>query len=242
MPLGLDRVEPETIVTDPSPVAHLRILKARLVSKGDYSAPKSSEMRQLLGLPLAADGYNFDLPALAVPESEEDVVKEDSDGGEEVEVEDLLHANLLDRESLDLYKMLKGKQRELSPLSEQPKLSDTTSSLTMGSKHLIGEAPQSRRDVIAVRKQGRWFSAVVELGAAADEDAGANVGRHFKALRGEYLYNDEMNLQIVFMADALLCYISSTTGRPVIQKQLALHTYPAYQPLPPQYVRLPSNE
>lgn len=168
----------ETIVTDTSPVAHLRILEAKLIPKPNHTPPTQAEMRELLGLEVAGvDGAEQHV-SHAAPELEDD-----DDEGEEADEEELLHANLLDTQSRELMRILKGKQRALPEDGNgEPNMAEKVEAVRVSQDD---SSARQGGDVVRLKRSGRWFSAVVELGEEKGEEAGVAVRQHFESLRGK---------------------------------------------------------
>jgi hypothetical protein len=170
--------ETETIITDPSPVAHLRVIKAHLEPKVGHVVPDQEEMRRLVGLdPETATSQRNTLEG---EDREEDAENEEEDGDEE---EMLLHANVLDWESRQILQAVRKQERQsetiTSDLSTTPALEGDLEQLQ------IDEKQMSLDDVVELNRRGRWFGAVVELTQREEEEVGELMRRHFGALRGE---------------------------------------------------------
>jgi hypothetical protein len=169
--------ETETIITDPSPVAHLRVIKAHLEPKVGHVVPNQEEMRRLLGLdPETASSQRDDSGG---EDREEDAENEEEDGDEE---EMLLHANVLDWESRQILRAVRERERQLKNTSHP----SATPALEGDLEQLqLDEKQKSQDDVVELNRRGRWFGAVIELNRREGEEVGELMRRHFGALRGE---------------------------------------------------------
>jgi hypothetical protein len=169
--------ETETIITDPSPVAHLRVIKAHLEPKVGHVVPDQEEMRRLVGLD----------PETAISqrntsggEDREEDIEDEEEGGDEEEM--LLHANVLDWESRQILRAVRERERQLENTSDPSAPPALEADLE---KLQIDEKQKSQDDVIELNRRGRWFGAVVELTQREGEEVGELMRRHFGALRGE---------------------------------------------------------
>lgn len=164
-------------MTDPSPVAHLRVIKAHLEPKVGHVVPNQEEMRRLVGLdPETATSQRNTLEG---EDREEDADDEEEDGGEE---EMLLHANVLDWESRQILQAVRERERQ----SENTSDPSVTRALEGDLEQLpIDEKQMSSDDMVELNRRGRWFGAVVELNQREGEEVGELMRRHFGALRGE---------------------------------------------------------
>jgi hypothetical protein len=168
--------ETETIITDPSPVAHLRVIKAHLEPKVGHVVPDLEEMRRLLGLDpeIATSQRNTS----EGEDQEEDAENEEEEDGDEEET--LLHANVLDSESRQILHAVRERQLETTPdPSTTPAIEGDLEQLR------IDEKQKSQDDVVELNRRGRWFGAVVEFTQQEGEEVGELMRRHFDALRGE---------------------------------------------------------
>ena len=209
--------ETETIITDPSPVAHLRVIKARLEPKPGHVVPDRAEMRRLVGL---ADGDGSDVERQIA--EQEDAEGEDND-------EALLHADVLDAESRAMLRVVRegiSKTSVSTPISE---LDERLQHLDVDPDDTISP------DVTELNRRGRWFGAVVELvRQGEDEDVGALMRRQFVALRGKpfvvasYLDTPPAYILVVLM----------TLHRHSATSLARLYLDPTYQPVPGTNVRL----
>ena len=162
-----DSEETETIVTDPSPVAHLRVGKAKLVPKPDHVVPTVEEMKRLIGLDQPREH------STARSEHGSEDVEEDEDDDEM-----LLHSNLLDGESQEMVRVLQVQ----SALAEEDGLDFSMEELK------VSGSETASPDIVRVNQQGRWFSAVVELSQEVGEPTGDLMRRHFSSLEGEFSF------------------------------------------------------
>ncbi|KAH8080204.1 hypothetical protein HD553DRAFT_122492 [Filobasidium floriforme] len=188
-PLFYDRVvfdETETIITDPSPVAHLRVIKAHLEPKVGHVVPNQEEMRRLLGLD--SETATTQRNNLEGEDREEDVENEGEVG---VEEETLLHANVLDWESRQILRAVRERQSETSsdPFAT-PALEGDLQRLQFDEKQM------SSNDVVELNRRGRWFGAVVELTQQEGEEVGVLMRRHFDALR-DALRKDSLDFPLI---------------------------------------------
>ena len=209
--------ETETIITDPSPVAHLRVIKARLEPKPGHVVPDRAEMRRLIGL---ADGDGSDVQRQIA--EQEDAEGEDND-------EALLHADVLDAESRAMLRVVRegiSKTSVSTPISE---LDERLQHLDVDQDDTISP------DVTELNRRGRWFGAVVELvRQGEDEDVGALMRRQFVALRGEpFLVASHLDTPPAYILVVLMILRRHPTT-----SLARLYVDPAYQPVPGTNVRL----
>jgi hypothetical protein len=169
--------ETETIITDPSPVAHLRVIKAHLEPKVGHVVPDQEEMRRLVGLDSETATSQRQRNTPGGEDREEDAEDQEEDGDEE---EMLLHANVLDWESRQILHAVRQRQSETtSDPFATPALEGDLQRLQFDEKQ------KSSNDVVELNRRGRWFGAVVELNRREGEEVGELMRRHFGALRGE---------------------------------------------------------
>jgi hypothetical protein len=157
-----DSEETETIITDPSPVAHLRVIKAKLIPKADHIVPSVEEMKRLIGLDQPRD-------VLARSEQDDEDDREDGDDGEP-----LLHSNVLDRESQETLRVL----RERASAAKED-------GQDLSVNELVLSPSETSPDIVDINRRGRWFSAVVVLKQDLGEAIADLMRRHFSVLEGE---------------------------------------------------------
>lgn len=153
-----DSVQTEVIVTDPSPVAHLRVLETRLIPKPNHVVPNANEMRALLELPA---------PTPLLLHTREDEQEDDQELPPA-----LLHSSVLDSLSSRLYLDLKG----IVPC-------DTRSDSDSASKAVLSASKPY--DHVEHCTRLSWFSTVIELTRKPNETMRTLMKRHMQILAGK---------------------------------------------------------
>jgi hypothetical protein len=219
--LVLYSVRMETIVTDPSPVAHLRVLEARLVPKPNHVVPDTQEMKRLVGLDQERN--------LTTNNKTEEL--DENDEEDEDDVEPLLHSHVMDRMSQELLKVLRARipptaEENLSTMAQELHVSAPTPSYSDISKIPV--------DIVEINRRGRWFSVVAELAQPEAEAIDSLMVRHFEAVEGE------------FRIYSLAIFARANSFRPFHSTALCgtfgFHPYPTYQSIPCFHGRFSSHK